>query len=291
MKCLFPAAVLITLGSPVHAADSFSFAIGGHRIHIETSGHCRSGSCVSISDFRIAQKRTRPDDGDRRMTTAAIAPAPPAVCAPPRPLAAPVQQVAPPPVAPPQVLQITPPVQQPRIQPVPVTATPPVKTAGMIAPAPLPQSPPPEIAPPTKVMPPVFNNAPQITKVSNEIDDEPVDTPLGDWHPEGQKGLVRIEPCGQALCGYTVDAASHAKGESVLVDMKSKTASKWSGNIYSRDSGNTYYGTIAMKGSDALEVEACAVGHFFCSGTVWKRADAKPRRWVTDRETMRQPRT
>jgi uncharacterized protein (DUF2147 family) len=73
--------------------------------------------------------------------------------------------------------------------------------------------------------------------------------------------------------------------------MKSKTASKWSGNIYSRDSGNTYYGTIAMKGSDALEVEACAVGHFFCSGTVWKRVDARPRRWVTDRETTPQPRT
>ena len=41
--------------------------------------------------------------------------------------------------------------------------------------------------------------------------------------------------------------------------MKSKSASKWSGNIYSRDSGNTYYGTITMKGPDLLKVESMLV--------------------------------
>jgi uncharacterized protein (DUF2147 family) len=60
--------------------------------------------------------------------------------------------------------------------------------------------------------------------------------------------MVRIEPCGESLCGYVLDPSSKAKGETVLVDMKSRPASEWSGSIYSHDSGNICYGTIAMKG-------------------------------------------
>jgi Uncharacterized protein conserved in bacteria (DUF2147) len=293
MKRLFPAAaLLITLSSPVYAADSFSFVIGGHRIHIEAPHHCRSASCVSISIPGITQKRAHLNDGDRQVVTSAITPAAqPAVCAPPPRTVAPQAQQIPP--------QLN---QQPRIQPVQtqqVQPSPqPVKTAAIAPPAPpapLPQSPPPsppqEILHPVEIAPRIPNDVAEIAKVSREVEEEPADTPLGDWHAEGQKGLVRIEPCGQSLCGYIVDAASNAKGETVLVDMKPKTASQWSGNIYSRDSGNTYYGTVAMKGPESLKVEACAVGHFFCSGTLWKRADAKPKRLITDRETPPQPRT
>jgi uncharacterized protein (DUF2147 family) len=234
----------------------------------------------------ITAKRARPDDGNRPIVTSAITPAAQAaLCAAP---SAPLRAAAPLQVAPP------PPVQQPQIQPVqtqPVQPVPPpVKTAA-IAPPPLPPSPPLEIVRPAQVTPTVSNDVPKIQQVSQVIEDAPVDTPLGDWHAEGQKGLVRIEPCGQALCGYSVDAASNAKGETVLVDMKSKTASQWSGNIYSRGSGNTYYGTITLKGPDKLEVEACALGHFFCSGTLWRRADARPKRLISDRETPQRPRS
>ena len=103
--------------------------------------------------------------------------------------------------------------------------------------------------------------------------------------------MVRIEPCGQALCGYVLDPSSNAKGETVLVDMKSKSTSEWSGNIYSRDSGNSYYGTISMKGPNALKVEACALGRFFCSGNVWSRADIKPVSLISDRGNWRDSRS
>ena len=119
-------------------------------------------------------------------------------------------------------------------------------------------------------------HAPRVSRVSHEVDEEPADLPIGDWQTQGEKGMVRIEPCGQALCGYVLDPSSNAKGETVLVDMKPRSSSQWSGNIYSRDSGNTYYGTIAMKGPNALKVEACALGRFFCSGNVWNRADIRP---------------
>jgi hypothetical protein len=98
---------------------------------------------------------------------------------------------------------------------------------------------------------------------------------LGDWQTEGNKGLVRIEPCGSALCGYMVNASTNGKGETVLINMKPKTGSQWSGSIYSRASGNTYYATMTVKHANTLRVEACVVGRFFCSGNDWTRVAPK----------------
>ncbi len=76
--------------------------------------------------------------------------------------------------------------------------------------------------------------------------DDASETPLGDWQTEG-KGSVRIEQCGRALCGHVLNPSSTDNGELVLINMKPKEAALWSGKIYSHDSENTYYATIAMK--------------------------------------------
>jgi uncharacterized protein (DUF2147 family) len=130
---------------------------------------------------------------------------------------------------------------------------------------------------------------------------EPADTPLGDWQSEGNKGLVRIEPCGSALCGYMVDATTDAKGETILInmkpklkselkpEMKSEGATEWTGTIVSRASGSTYYSTMALKQSNTLRVEACAVGRFFCSGNDWSRIATNPQALITSRQATAQP--
>src|SRR5580704_7510979 len=95
-------AVLMALSPPAYA-DSFSFSIGGHRIHIESSRYCRSTSCasVSISGIKSRRNRDRYDDDDRdtvdpvkapvapTQTVSPVAPpasnpVPPAVAAPPQ---------------------------------------------------------------------------------------------------------------------------------------------------------------------------------------------------------------
>jgi hypothetical protein len=282
MRLLFASAALMMIGSPVYAGDSISFVISGHRVHIEAPRHCNSASCVSVSIPGIYERRgrDRSDDDDRTVTGSAPSAAPvqasvippaakptqPVVCAPPPAPARPIASAAP---------QIVPP--QPQIQPPPAQ---PPKTAEMVPPP----------APPV-VARPTPDSAPRISKVSHEVDEQPDDTPVGDWETEGGKGMVRIEPCGQALCGYVFDPSSKAKGETVLVDMKSKSASEWSGSIYSRASGNIYYGTIAMKGPNSLQVEACALGRFFCSGNLWSRADIKPQRLISDRGISSEPRS
>jgi hypothetical protein len=143
---------------------------------------------------------------------------------------------------------------------------------------------------PTPAVPPPAA-APHPVQVLQETDDDPAEGPLGDWQTEGNKGSVRIERCGSALCGYVLNPSSNANGETVLINMKPKTASEWTGNIYSRDSGSTYYATIAMKGPDSLRVEACALGRFFCSGNVWSRIGAKREKLVTTRRTSWVPRS
>src|SRR6185437_178824 len=99
MKRFCALAVLMLLGSPAEAGDSYSFVIGGHRIHIERPRHCNSASCVSVSIPGVYEKRARrdcyDDDDTRSAQPAAPAAAPvaqpqvaPVACAPARPTAA-----------------------------------------------------------------------------------------------------------------------------------------------------------------------------------------------------------
>ena len=113
-------------------------------------------------------------------------------------------------------------------------------------------------------------------------------TPLGDWQTEGKKGLVRIEQCGKSLCGYVLNEKTSAKGETVLSNMKSRSDNKWTGDIFSRASGNSYYARMTLKAPNTLHVEACAVLSFFCSGNDWTRVVNKPE-VVISRQSAGQP--
>jgi outer membrane biosynthesis protein TonB len=315
MKRFCFALALMALSSSAHAGDSFSFVVAGHRIRIEASRHCRSASCVFVSIpgiYRSSRWRDRDDDA-----AAAPAPVPASVPAPVNPPAAApaaptVTRVIQPSIATPAS---PPPVQPAASAPIPVPTAPapqPTSTTAKIivlpAPPPAPAAPDvattqtitpqPQIAPmktpaeaPAVVAPkpvPVPTSAPPISRTSQQTEQEPADTPLGDWQTEGNKGTVRVERCGQAVCGYLVNPASDAKGDTILINMKPKSHAVWSGNIYSRSSGATYYSTMTMKGVSTLRVEACALGRFFCSGNDWTRIE-KPSKLMTNREISPRP--
>jgi hypothetical protein len=324
--CFFLA--LMVLSSSAHAG-SFSFVVAGHRIRIEAPRHCRSASCVSVSIPGIYYSNRWRDRDDEVAAAPQPAPQPaPAPANPPAPVAAPaapavtrasqapvaappsqppvqpVASVAPPPLPPPPVPPTAPAPQlagtTARIivlppPPQPAPAAPVVSTTQAIAPPPpkaepaktTPVEPPPAAAPkPIPVPVPV----PPISRISQETEDGPADTPLGDWQTEGNKGTVRVERCGEAMCGYILNLTSNAKGDTILINMKPKPKldAVWSGNIYSRSSGHTYYATMTMKGVNTLRVEACALGHFFCSGNDWTRID-KASKLITSRQTSSQP--
>ena len=281
-------AVLMLL-SPSAYADSFSFSVGGHRIHIESSRHCRSTSCASVSIsglYQSRRKRDRHDDDNRDEPVQTTPPASPAVSSVPAapPATKPVQQVAPPPAVFKPAAAVTQPVAVPPpapVQPATTTPPPPVQPAKVAPPPPL---------PPAEAIRPAPASIPRISRVSQEVDDEPADTPIGDWQTEG-KGTIRIARCGNALCGYALNASSDEKGEAILINMKPKTDQRWTGNVYSHDSGDTYYGTIDMKSPNTLRVEACALGRFYCSGNVWSRIVGKAESLITSRQVFAEPRS
>lgn len=188
------------------------------------------------------------------------APAPPVVAAPPPAPPAPPPATAN--AAPADTAVVPPPAPPPAPAPVeqqaaPV-APPPPAAAAVAPPAPAPAPAPVQSA---AVAPPAPAAAPT----------RDLNSPLGIWLTEEKEGKVRIEQCGNNLCGYSVDSKSNQNGEQVLINMKPGKDQKWSGRILDPNTGSTYDSTIAMKGTDRLRVQGCAFGGMFCGGQTWTR--------------------
>ena len=246
MKKLFVLAALL-MAAPAAHAGSISFQIEGHKIRVHAPKNCSSLSCIQISapslsdssfgNFKGFKSNSSSDDTDTAEPAPKAAPAPaPAVQATTPQPAAPVAGTA------------------PAAIPAPAAPT----TVAAVSPAPsvaVDASPAPAAAPAA---------APQPAPVAAAPAPAPT-TPLGIWATEKNKGNVRIEECGQNLCGY-----AEKTGKKILINMKPQ-ASKWTGTIHDPDSGRNYDSTIAMKGTNALRVQGCAFGGMFCGGQTWKR--------------------
>jgi uncharacterized protein (DUF2147 family) len=234
MKKLYIIAALLMASTAAHAGNSVSFEIDGKKIRIEAPKNCDQLSCIKISGQGLSGfnfKGLKSND-DNDVADNSNPPAQNAAPAP-APVAAPVVNSAP--LAPPATVATTAPA--PGLNDVAPVIPAPVTTA---APAPQPA-------------PVAAAAAPAAT------------TPLGIWATEENKGNVRIEQCGQNLCGYAVNT-----GERILINMK-PSDSKWTGQIHDPDSGRNYDSTIAMKGTNTLKVQGCAFGGMFCGGQTWKR--------------------
>jgi uncharacterized protein (DUF2147 family) len=215
------------------------------------------------------------------------APAPAPVAAPAAAAQAPVQApvaVAPPaPTAPPAATANNAPAEDalvPPPQPAPSAAP----TVAAVPPAPPPPAPTVAAAPPAPSPPPVPAPAPAPVQSAAVAPPAPaaaatrdLNSPLGVWLTEEKEGKVRIEQCGNNLCGYSVDSKSNQNGEQVLINMKpgkdQNKDQKWSGRILDPNSGSTYDSTIALKGTDRLRVQGCAFGGMFCGGQTWTRVN------------------
>ena len=251
MKRLYALAALLMVTTSAQAGNSISFQIEGHKIRIEAPRNCSSLSCIQISapslsgssfgGFKGFKSKSSDDDVVERTDPPAAKPAPAPAPAPA------VQATAPQPAAP--VASNAAVASPAPAAPTAVATASPAPSVGVeasqpAAPAAAPQ-------PATVAAPPAAAPAPT--------------TPLGVWATEENKGNVRIEQCGDRLCGYAVKT-----GEKILINMQPQN-SKWTGKIHDPDSGRNYDSTIAMKGANSLRVQGCAFGGMFCGGQTWKR--------------------
>jgi uncharacterized protein (DUF2147 family) len=241
MKKLYVLAALLMVNTAAHAGNSISFEIGGHKIHVEAPKNCDSLSCLKVSapglsssDFGFKDLKSKRFDDDVAQRTD-----PPA----PKSAPAPVNQAAATPQAPVAAASSAPSTS------IAMASTSPASTAKDVAPSA------PAVASPAAPQPAPVAAAPVAAPT----------TPLGVWATEENKGNVRVEPCGENLCGYAVNG-----GEKILINMK-PSDKKWTGRIHDPDSGSNYDSTIVMKGPNTMRVQGCAFGGLFCGGQIWKR--------------------
>ncbi|MCA1359028.1 DUF2147 domain-containing protein [Bradyrhizobium sp. IC3069] len=267
--------------APTAQAGSYTFSIGGNRFHVEAPRNCRSASCITVA----SRRSLRPTDDVGMARAAQPAPAPavqaPQPACPTAVVKSPQAAVVVPAPAPPVLAAAT---SQPVAPPAPSLEISRLETMSHGPPrVDLERIDPPKTAAlePQRIEPPVIVPGAEINQTTAvaQISADESHAPLGEWESAGAKGTVRIERCGPALCGYALSEAS-GRGESVLVNMKPKKHNVWTGSIYSRSSGNTYYATMTLKSSGKLRVEACALGRFWCSGNDWTRVDG-PREEIT----------
>jgi uncharacterized protein (DUF2147 family) len=270
MKKLLAIAALLLASTAAQA--QYTFEYGGRTIRVDPDRGTVQIPGVYDNSGRKA-KRSRTEDGDRdrprknapqqAKTDPQTAPEAPAAAAP---ALAPSEQAAVPAA----------PVPVPAA-PAPATTTEPSTTTAAVAPVD-PATPPAASAPAPEVQPapaPRPDPAPAVAAVTPAPAPPPpapqaANSPLGVWLTEEKEGKVRIEQCGGNLCGYSVDKKSNQNGEQVLINMK-PGKDKWSGRIFDPNTGSTYDSTIALKGSNSLRVQGCAMGGMFCGGQTWTR--------------------
>jgi uncharacterized protein (DUF2147 family) len=115
----------------------------------------------------------------------------------------------------------------------------------------------------------------------------------GIWLTQAGDAKVRVSKCSGGICGVIVwlkEPINPATGRPQVDDknhnpsmaqrpmiglplfsgMQPTGASKWSGQIYNADDGNSYASNVSMIGPDSLRIEGC-VGAL-CGGETWSRS-------------------
>lgn len=95
----------------------------------------------------------------------------------------------------------------------------------------------------------------------------------------GNRGLIRVEQCGTALCGTLVQAFgpdgnsvdSPNVGRQIISETRPDGQGGYRGKVYSPDRDKTYNSRLTLAG-DTLSVSGCVLGICRDGGT-WRRAD------------------
>ncbi len=104
----------------------------------------------------------------------------------------------------------------------------------------------------------------------------------GEWWTPGFNARVRIEPCGDAVCGRIVWLWDEAPkgvadkgplvGRLVVDRMQAAEAGFWrGGRLYNPEDGRDYKGSLHLQSPERLVVDGCVL--FICQTQVWRRAD------------------
>jgi uncharacterized protein (DUF2147 family) len=104
----------------------------------------------------------------------------------------------------------------------------------------------------------------------------------GNWTNPSENIVVRIAPCGPALCGHAISASPRAKGKAVasgfgniigaplMRGMLPAGQATWKGTVFVPDRNIHAPGTIQMVDANRIKVSGCVFA-FLCRTQMWKR--------------------
>jgi uncharacterized protein (DUF2147 family) len=105
----------------------------------------------------------------------------------------------------------------------------------------------------------------------------------GIWKNRPNTLVVRIAPCGAALCGTVVKATEDAKesvrkagsqelvGTRVLTGMRKSSGGSYSGQVFNPNLNVHASGTVTLENPDVLVVKACVLAGLICRQQHWNR--------------------
>lgn len=109
------------------------------------------------------------------------------------------------------------------------------------------------------------------------------DHSFGTWRNSQNSVHVRVEPCGQRMCGVVVWANEKARadaarggtpnlvGATLFKDFRLQKPGLWRGKVFVPDIGKTFSGTIELVDATHLKGIGCLVGRIGCKSQSWTR--------------------
>jgi uncharacterized protein (DUF2147 family) len=94
---------------------------------------------------------------------------------------------------------------------------------------------------------------------------------------------VRIQPCGEQLCGVIARASPEAMqdakdagianliGIELLKDYRKTGPTRWDGTVYVPDMGHSFSSHIEQISPTELKISGCLIGGWLCKSQLWTR--------------------
>lgn len=108
-------------------------------------------------------------------------------------------------------------------------------------------------------------------------------SPIGTWQNPKHTIAVRVEQCGEQLCGKIVSASAEAMadareagvekliGTQLLRDYRPSGKLRWSGTVYVPDMGRSFSSHIVQPAPNTLRISGCLIAGFLCKSQDWTR--------------------
>jgi uncharacterized protein (DUF2147 family) len=105
----------------------------------------------------------------------------------------------------------------------------------------------------------------------------------GIWRNRPKTLIVRIEPCGPALCGTVVRAAEDAKesvrkagtrnlvGTRILTGLRQSSTGTYTGDIFNPNLNIHASGTLTLESPSVMLVKGCVLAGLICKQQHWMR--------------------